>query len=226
MLFLHQFVDIFVHLDQHLNDWATQLGSAFYGLLFLVVFCETGLVVTPFLPGDSLLFATGALVALSQANVDQAIRLPMVLVSLTLAAILGDAVNYWVGARLGKNLLERAQQGSRWIRQEYLDRTHGFYDRYGGKTIVFARFIPIVRTFAPFVAGLGGMSYRRFFFFNVVGALSWVQGFVLMGYWFGNLPAVRLHFQWVILGIIILSDLPAVIELMRSRSSCTPERSA
>ncbi|MEN9723314.1 MAG: hypothetical protein RJB38_1300 [Pseudomonadota bacterium] len=215
-----QILEIFLHLDRHLAEWSAQLGTSIYGVLFLVVFCETGLVVTPFLPGDSLLFATGALVALSQTSAPagtEPLSLGIMLSVLVLAAILGDALNYTVGARIGGRLMQKAQSGSRWIRREHLQRTQEFYERYGGKTIVFARFVPIVRTFAPFVAGLGRMSYRRFFAFNVAGALAWVLGFVLAGYWFGNLPGVKRHFQWVILGIIVLSVMPAVIELLRAR---------
>lgn len=218
---LLQFVDVFLHLDQHLAEWASVLGPWLYGVLFLVIFCETGLVVTPFLPGDSLLFATGALVALSQAPASGSaypLSLTAMTVVLVVAAIIGDAVNYLVGARLGERLLAAADRGSRLIRREHVDRTHEFYERYGGKTIVIARFIPIVRTFAPFVAGVGRMSYRRFFAFNVAGGVAWVVSFLLAGYWFGNLPAVKRHFQWVILAIIVLSVLPAVIEIWRTRS--------
>jgi membrane-associated protein len=217
MEYLHQFVDIFLHLDLHLADWAAQLGPSLYLLLFAVVFCETGLVVTPFLPGDSLLFATGALVALSQSGGGYPLSLGLMLIILVVAAVLGDAVNYWVGAKLGGKLLDWSSRGSRLIRRSHIERTHDFYERYGGKTIVFARFVPIVRTFAPFVAGIGKMSYRRFFAFNVFGGIVWVLGFVLAGYWFGNLPSVKRNFQWVILAIIVLSILPAVIELWRSR---------
>lgn len=222
MELLHQLVDIFLHLDLHLAEWAGQLGPNIYLLLFVVVFCETGLVVTPFLPGDSLLFATGALVALSQSNGGYPLHLMTMIIILITAAILGDAVNYWIGARLGGKLLEWSSGGSRLIRGEHIARTHAFYERYGGKTIVFARFVPIVRTFAPFVAGIGRMSYRRFFSFNVLGGMAWVLGFVLAGYWFGNLPSVRRNFQWVILAIIILSVIPALIEVWRGRNLKDP----
>jgi membrane-associated protein len=214
MELLSQFIDIFLHLDQHLGQWAAQMGPGLYLLLFGVVFCETGLVVTPFLPGDSLLFATGALVALPETG----LGLELMIFLLTVAAILGDAVNYWVGARLGQQLMARAAAGSRLVRKEHLERTKEFYERYGAKTIVIARFVPIVRTFAPFVAGLGKMNYRRFALFNVTGAVLWVTGFVLAGYFFGNLPGVKRNFQWVILGIIVLSVAPAVFEVLRSRS--------
>ncbi|MFN7683956.1 MAG: DedA family protein [Oligoflexia bacterium] len=214
MELLSQFIDIFLHLDQHLGQWAAQMGPGLYLLLFGVVFCETGLVVTPFLPGDSLLFATGALVALPETG----LGLELMIFLLIVAAILGDAVNYWVGARLGQQLMARAAAGSRLVRKEHLERTKEFYERYGAKTIVIARFVPIVRTFAPFVAGLGKMNYRRFALFNVTGAVLWVTGFVLAGYFFGNLPGVKRNFQWVILGIIVLSVAPAVFEVLRSRS--------
>ena len=207
-----QFVQIFLHLDQHLGEWARQMWTGIYALLFLVVFCETGLVITPFLPGDSLLFATGALVALPEAG----LNLPVMIVVLLAAAILGDFVNYMVGVNLGDHLLERAARGSRLIRKEHLDRTREFYARYGAKTIVIARFVPIVRTFAPFVAGLGTMSYRKFGFYNVIGALLWVVGFVLAGFFFGNIPGIRRNFQWVVLGIIAVSLLPVAIEVLKA----------
>jgi len=215
MEFLAQFVDIFLHLDRHLGEWASQMGTGMYALLFIVVFCETGLVVTPFLPGDSLLFATGALVALPQTG----LSLPLMIAVLLVAAILGDAVNYSVGRHLGDRLLKKAASGSKLIRQEHLDRTREFYERYGAKTIVIARFVPIIRTFAPFVAGLGRMRYRTFGIYNIVGAVLWVVGFVVAGFYFGNLPEVRRHFQWVILGIIVLSVAPAVVEILRARRS-------
>ncbi len=218
MELLHQFVDIFLHLDLHLADWAAQLGPYLYLLLFAVVFCETGLVVTPFLPGDSLLFATGALVSLSQTGGGYPLSLGLMLVLLIVAAILGDAVNYWIGAKMGGKLLEWSDRGWLPIRKQHIERTHDFYERYGGKTIVFARFVPIIRTFAPFVAGIGKMSYSRFLTFNVFGGVVWVIGFVLAGFWFGNLPSVKRNFQWVILAIIVLSILPAVIELWRNRN--------
>jgi membrane-associated protein len=215
MELLGQFVDIFLHLDQHLGQWASQMGGGLYLLLFAVVFCETGLVVTPFLPGDSLLFATGALVALPVTG----LSLPLMLGLLLVAAVLGDAVNYAVGRHLGHRLLKVAESGSRLVRREHIERTREFYDRHGAKTIVIARFIPIIRTFAPFVAGLGSMRYRTFAIYNVVGAVLWVVGFVLAGYFFGNLPEVKRNFQWVILGIIVLSITPAILEIWRSSRS-------
>jgi membrane-associated protein len=202
-------LDIFFHLDAHLTDWAAALGPGLYGLLFAVVFCETGLVVTPFLPGDSLLFATGALAALEGSPV----RVSVVLVVLIAAAVLGDAANYSIGKRVGPRVF---RERSRFLNQRHLERTHAFYERHGGKTIILARFIPMVRTFAPFVAGIGLMRYRRFFVFNIIGAASWVTLFTLAGYWFGNMAGVRRHFQYVILAIILISVVPVAIELWRS----------
>jgi membrane-associated protein len=205
---LQHFIDLFVHLDAHLTALTAQYGAWTYGILFAVIFCETGLVVTPFLPGDSLLFAAGAVAALGGLD-------PVALfVLLAAAAILGDTANYWIGHTFGEGL---ARRYPRWVRPEYLERTHRFYERYGGKTIILARFVPIVRTFAPFVAGIGSMTYRRFVLFNVVGGVVWVGLFVAVGYFFGNLPPVKDNFSWVILGIIALSVAPAGIEFLRHR---------
>ena len=206
---LAQLVDLFLHLDQHLNEWAGTLGPWLYVVLFLIVFCETGLVVTPFLPGDSLLFAVGTFAALG------ALDLWLVMALLAAAAILGDSVNYAIGARAGPRVFR--QEGVRFLNRKHLERTHEFYERYGAKTIVIARFVPIVRTFAPFVAGIGRMTYRRFLFYNVAGALLWVVGLVLGGYLFGNIPVVRRNFSLVIFAIIGLSILPAFIEVWRQR---------
>jgi membrane-associated protein len=206
MEFLAQVFDFFLHLDVHLAEITTRYGVWTYAILFLIVFCETGLVVTPFLPGDSLLFAAGAISALGSLD-------PILLsVLLVLAAIIGDTVNYWIGSWIGP----RAFAGEhRFLKKEYLDRTHAFYVKHGGKTIILARFVPIIRTFAPFVAGVGAMHYPRFLAFNVVGALLWVGLFVPIGYFFGNLPQVKDNFSLVILGIILLSVLPMVIEIVR-----------
>lgn len=211
MELLHQAVDIFLHLDQHLTQLVAQLGPWFYVLLFGVVFCETGLVVTPFLPGDSLLFAVGALAAAPGST----ISVVLVLVLLSIAAILGDAVNYQIGLRLGPAVFR--SETSRWLNKRHLEHTQRFYDKYGSKTIVLARFVPIVRTFAPFVAGIGRMSYRRFATYNVVGGVVWVFLFTLAGYFFGNLPAVKTNFHYVIVAIIVLSLVPPVIEFLRAR---------
>jgi membrane-associated protein len=211
MEIIRQFIDIFLHLDQHLNEWAASLGSSLYLVLFAIVFCETGLVVTPFLPGDSLLFAIGALAAIDGSP----LSLPVVIGLLFIAAVIGDAVNYSIGLRIGAKAFKSEKS---WLfNKKHLVRTQAFYDRHGGKTIILARFIPIVRTFAPFVAGMGKMQYRRFFVFNVVGAGAWVLIFTLLGYSFGNLPGVKKNFQYVILAIIILSVLPGVIEFVRER---------
>jgi membrane-associated protein len=205
---LRRFIDIFLHLDTHLSQVIAQYGTGTHFILFLIVFCETGLVVTPFLPGDSLLFAAGTFAALG------ALDLWLVIVLLIAAAILGDTVNYWVGAYLGP----RAFSGNvRFLRREYLERTQAFYERHGGKTIIIARFVPIVRTFAPFVAGIGAMSYPRFIVYNVVGAVVWVMLFVLGGYFFGNIPVVRQNFTLVILAIIAISVMPMVLEVLRAR---------
>ncbi len=200
-------VDWFVHSREHLEAVIQAYGIWTYPLLFLVIFCETGLVVTPILPGDSLLFAAGSLAALGLN--------PHVLVLLlAAAAILGDTVNYWIGAYVGP----RAFSGEvRWLKKEYLDRTHRFYEKHGGKTIILARFVPIVRTFAPFVAGIGAMSYRRFIVYNVVGGVAWVALFVYGGYLFGSHPLVRKNFSLVIMAIVAISVIPMVIEYWRTR---------
>jgi len=207
---LGKIIDIFLHLDQYLNQWATEMGAWLYALLFAIVFAETGLVVTPFLPGDSLLFAVGALSATEGSPIDPWLVSALLIV----AAILGDAVNYAIGARVGPKVFTR---GSRFFKQEHLARTQRFYEKHGGKTIILARFVPIVRTFAPFVAGIGQMSYARFAMFNVVGAVVWVVLFVALGHAFGNLPVVKRNFQYVILAIIVVSVLPIVFEWWRAR---------
>lgn len=222
MEIIRQLIDIFLHLDQHLNEWATSFGSSLYVVLFLIVFCETGLVVTPFLPGDSLLFAIGALAALDGSP----LSLPVVIALLFVAAVLGDAVNYSIGLRVGPKAFKSEKS---WLfNKKHLLRTQAFYDRHGGKTIIIARFVPIVRTFAPFVAGIGKMQYRRFFMFNVVGAGAWVVIFTTLGYSFGNLPGIKRNFQYVVLAIIGLSVLPAVIEYVRERrrAQAAPEPAA
>jgi membrane-associated protein len=201
-------LDFFLHLDTHLAEIIARYGVWTNLILFLIVFAETGLVVTPFLPGDSLLFAAGTFAALGSLDPGLLVLL------LSAAAILGDTVNYWVGAYVGP----RAFTGEiRWLRKEYLDRTHAFYEKHGGKTIILARFIPIIRTFAPFVAGVGAMTYSRFLVYNIVGGIVWVTLFVLAGYFFGNLPAVRQNFTYVILAIIALSVMPIVFEYLKAR---------
>jgi len=212
---IKQLVDIFLHLDKYMGDVIQQYGGYTYALLAVCVFCETGLVVTPFLPGDSLLFAAGTFAALGAMD-------PFWLcVLLIVAAVAGDAVNYWVGHFIGPKVFH--YQDSKIFKKEYLDRTHKFYEKYGGKTIIIARFVPIIRTFAPFVAGVGAMSYGKFFLYNVTGAILWVLVCVMAGFFFGNIPIVKNNFTIAILVIIFLSILPGIIEFakhkMASRSS-------
>ena len=210
MELIAQFVDLFLHLDVHLNAVVQEYGVWTYAILFAIIFAETGLVVTPFLPGDSLLFAAGAL---SVAGVINPVFLFALLV---IAAILGDTVNYWAGSSIGPRVFK---DDARVLKTEYLRRTEQFYEKYGGKTIVIARFVPIIRTYAPFVAGACRMHYGRFLFFNVTGGIVWVALFVFGGYLFGNIPVVRDNFTLVILAIIALSLLPPVLEWARSRRS-------
>jgi membrane-associated protein len=213
-------IDMFLHLDAHLNQWAGSLGGWLYVVLFLIVFCETGLVVTPFLPGDSLLFAVGALAA-SPASVIDPIWVMLLLI---IAAILGDAVNYAIGRRVGPRVFQA--ENSWLLNKDHLLHTQKFYEKHGGKTIVLARFVPIVRTFAPFVAGIGRMEYSRFAMFNVSGGILWVVLFIGGGYLFGNIPAVKRNFHVVIVAIIILSVLPGVIEFIRARRAIRAEASS
>ena len=213
---LHEILDVFLHLDRHLNDWAERLGPWTYVLLFVIVFAETGLVVTPFLPGDSLLFAVGALAATEGSPID----VVMAGVLLCAAAVLGDAVNYSIGKFVGPKIF--ARESSRLLNKEHLLRAQRFYEKHGGKAILLARFVPIVRTFAPFVAGIGRMQYRRFALFNVAGGVAWVALFVGAGHLFGNLPAVKPNFHYVIVGIIVVSVLPAVFEWWRGRKQPSP----
>jgi membrane-associated protein len=209
MAVLYDFVDLFLHLDTHLQGLIDQYGSWVYAILFVVVFCETGLVVTPILPGDSLLFAAGTFAALGSLDVW------LLMILLTVAAILGDAVNYACGQIIGPRVFR--YQGGWLLNREYLDRTHRFYEKYGAKTIVLARFVPIVRTFAPFVAGVGRMSYRKFAFYNILGAIAWVSICLFGGYAFGNIPLVRRNFSIVVMGIVFVSVLPMVIEYVRPK---------
>jgi membrane-associated protein len=217
LLFLWDFVR---HIDQHLVRLAGSMGAGLYALLFLIVFAETGLVVTPFLPGDSLLFAVGTLCAIEGSPVD----LYLVCMLLFAAAVLGDAVNYSIGYRIGPKVF--TSETSRWLNKKHLLRTQQFYDRYGGKAIIIARFVPIVRTFAPFVAGIGQMRYRRFFAFNVVGAALWVFILVPAGYVFADTPPVKKNFGLVIIAIIVLSVMPAVIEILREWRNAKKNRAA
>jgi len=211
MDFLRSLIDKFLHLDKYLNGLAGQMGTSLYAVLFAVIFCETGLVVTPFLPGDSLLFAVGALAASDGSP----IHIGLVIVLLFVAAVLGDAVNYSIGKRLGPRAFK--SEKSWLLNKKHLARTQAFYEKHGGKTIILARFMPIIRTFAPFVAGIGQMLYRRFAVFNVTGAALWVCSFTLAGYKFGGLESVKNNFHYIIVAIIVISVLPGVIEYLRSR---------
>lgn len=203
-------IDLFLHLDRYLSVLMAQYGTAVYILLFLVLFCETGLVVTPFLPGDSLIFAAGALAA---SGIMNWYALPLFMA----AAILGNMLNY----QIGRTLSDRIRRGGkiRFVKQEYLDRTQKFFDRHGGATVIITRFMPILRTFTPFVAGIGKMPYRRFLLFNAIGGLSWASAFFLIGYFFGNLPAVKTHFGVIVVGIVVISVLPAVIVFLKEKAT-------
>lgn len=205
------FIDIILHLDQHLNAWITLFGPGIYGILFLIIFAETGLIVFPFLPGDSLLFALGALTATDDAF----LNLPLLCSVLLSAAILGDAVNYTIGRKVGLKLF--SNPNSKIFRREYLQRTQHFYEKHGGKTIILARFVPIIRTFAPFVAGMAEMRYAKFALFNVTGALAWVLSITMAGAFFGNLPVIKRNFHIVIVAIILISVIPVLIEAWKAR---------
>lgn len=209
MEFLSSVIDLFVHLDDHLQELITNYGGWTYPILFLVVFCETGLVVTPFLPGDSLLFAVGTFAAAGLLDIWYVLAL------LLTAAVLGDTVNYSIGYRFGHFIL--ASRKRRLVKQEYIDRTHRFFEKYGGKTIIIARFVPIVRTFAPFLAGLGKMTYSRFALYNITGGALWVGSLCGAGYLFGNIPIVRNNFSFIVVAIIVVSVLPPVVEWWRHR---------
>lgn len=218
MDFIHFIIDFILHIDVHLAELVAQYGVWVYAILFLILFCETGLVVTPFLPGDSLLFVAGALAALP----DNAINIYLMITLMIIAAVIGDAVNYTVGRLFGDKLFSKPD--SRIFRRSYLDKTHKFYERHGGKTIVMARFVPIVRTFAPFVAGMGHMPYRSFATFNVAGALLWVVLFCFTGYIFGDLPIVQRNLKWLMVAIILISLLPMVAEFCRHRYAASRQR--
>ena len=215
---IHWFVDFFLHLDQHLAEVIQRYGTTTYFLLFLIVFLETGLVVTPILPGDSLLFAAGAFAALGHLSLWPLFFL------LCVAAILGDTVNYAIGARIGPKVFSYSK--SRFFNPDHLKKTHEFYEKYGGKTIIIARFVPIVRTFAPFVAGVGQMSYRQFIGYNVIGGVLWVSICVFAGYFFGNLPFVKKNFSVVVIVIVLISLLPAVIEYLKHRAEAKRKAAA
>ena len=216
MDWLKHAADLFMHLDHHLANIATEYGAWTYLIIFLIVFCETGLVVTPFLPGDSLLFVVGALTAANGS-----LNLGFSLFLLSVAAILGDTVNYFIGQRLGPKIFRH--ENIKYLNMNHLKRTEEFFQKYGGKTIIIARFVPIVRTFAPFVAGMGNMAYARFIAYNIAGALIWVFSLVLAGHFFGRIPIVEKNFSKVILLIIFVSILPAVIEILRHRQNKQPK---
>lgn len=211
MEYIHLIIDFILHIDVHLAQLVAEYGTWIYAILFLIIFCETGLVVTPFLPGDSLLFVGGALAALP----GNSLNIHLLALVMVVAAIAGDAVNYTMGRLFGDKLFSRPQ--SKIFRRSYLEKTHGFYEKHGGKTIILARFIPIIRTFAPFVAGMGKMSYRRFGMFNIAGALAWVLLFSYAGYLFGDLPVVQKNLNLLIVAIIVVSVLPGLIEFWRQR---------
>lgn len=202
-------IDFLLNVDQHLVEFATNYGTWIYAILFLIIFVETGFVVMPFLPGDSLLFAAGALAATGAMN-------PWILIALLfVAAVLGDTLNYHIGKYIGPKVFETE---SRWIRKDYLFKTQAFFDKHGGKTIIFARFIPFARTFAPFIAGVSQMNYRYFISYNIIGGFLWISSFIILGYWFGNMPIIKSNFKFVILAIIIISIMPAVITYIRERN--------
>jgi len=206
---LTAFIDIILHLDAHLLALTQQYGMWVYAILFLIIYCETGLVIMPFLPGDSLLFVAGALCGMG------ALQLELLAPLLVLAAFSGDNTNYWIGRLIGMRLLSRAD--ARLIKREHIDKTHAFYEKHGGKTIIFARFLPIIRTFAPFVAGIGLMRYRLFVMFSALGSVSWITSLTVAGYLFGNIPVVKNNLTLIILGIIVITLLPALLEFIRHR---------
>lgn len=209
-------IDLFLHLDKHLASAVAQFGIGIYVLLFFIIFMETGFVITPFLPGDSLIFAAGTLAALPGSQM----HVGVLYVVLASAAILGDTANYWIGHAIGPRVFSG---NIRFIKKEYLDRTHAFYEKHGGKTIFLARFIPIIRTFAPFVAGVGEMTYGHFITYNIFGGLVWTGLFLFAGYFFGNIPFIQHNFSLVIIVIIILSLLPAALEMFRNRRNPNPK---
>jgi membrane-associated protein len=204
------FIDIILRLDVHLLKMTAEYGIWIYGILFLIIYCETGLVITPFLPGDSLLFVAGALCGMGALQIEWLIPL------LILAAFSGDNTNYWIGRLLGVRILKT---NTKIIKPEYLDKTHAFYEKYGSKTVILARFLPIVRTFAPFVAGIGQMNYRIFMFSSALGSLLWIGGLSVAGYLFGNIPWVKSNLTLIIIGIILISILPAISEVIRHRKN-------
>ena len=209
-------IDFILHLDKYISILIQDFGLWTYFILFLIIFCETGLVVTPFLPGDSLLFAAGAFAARGELNIIWLFLL------LSGAAVIGDTVNYWIGYSIGPKIFQK--ENVRFLKKEHLERTHNFYEKYGGETIIIARFIPIIRTFAPFVAGIGKMTYWRFISYNIIGGIGWVAIFTFGGYYFGNISFVKKNFTIIIFAIIIISILPGIIEIIRHRHQSKKEK--
>ena len=210
MELIKQLFDFILHIDQHLNLWVTNYQTWTYLLLFLIIFCETGLVVTPFLPGDSLLFAAGTIAAMD----GNPLNIALLIIVLLIAAFAGDNTNFFIGRLIGKTVYEKDYK---LIKKEYLNKTHSFYEKHGGKTLIIARFMPIIRTFAPFVAGVGTMKYIRFISFSIIGNILWVVSFSLAGFFFGNIPSVKHNFTLVIFTIIIISLLPPVVTVIRHK---------
>lgn len=207
-MLLKNIIDIFIHLDKYLGLIIDRFGSLTYIILFFVIFMETGFVVTPFLPGDSIVFAVGTFSAMGFLHI-----IPMYVLLLS-AAILGDTANYWIGHKIGPKIFEK---DSRFIKKEYLEKTKAFYEKHGGKTIILARFVPIIRTFAPFVAGVGIMNYRKFLTYNIVGGFLWITLFLFLGYFFGNIPFVKEHFEYAVLLIVLISLVPMIIEYIKAK---------
>ncbi len=208
-----ELIDFILHIDKHLNDFIIQYDQLVYVILFAIIFIETGLVVMPFLPGDSLLFAAGMFAA------QGSLSLALLLILLFIAAFAGDTVNYFIGKVFGEKAMNIKFKGKQLVKKEYLDQTHEFYEKHGPKTIIIARFVPIVRTFAPFVAGVGSMNYRTFVLYNIIGAFVWVFGLTLLGYFLGEIPVIKENFEKVVFGIIFISILPIIIEFFKARLS-------
>ncbi|MFN5147663.1 MAG: DedA family protein [Flavobacteriia bacterium] len=219
MDFFKSILDFILHLDAHLFNMIQDYGAWIYGILFLIIFVETGLVIMPLLPGDSLLFAAGTFCAgvVNDTGEKAELNLWLILGLLIVAAVIGDGLNYYFGRTIGLKVLHWKIKGRQLVKQKYIDQTHEFYEKHGPKTIIIARFVPIVRTFAPFVAGIGEMKYSKFIRFNIIGGVAWVVGLTLLGYFFGNLPFVQKNFETVIFGIIILSLVPMIIEIVRAK---------
>lgn len=209
MELVNYLIDLFLHLDKHLTEIIQMYGGLTYAILFMVIFAETGFVFTPFLPGDSLLFAAGALASLGSLNVH------LIFILLFIAAVLGDTLNYWIGHFIGPKIFEKEK--IRFLKKEHLDKTHEFFEKYGGKTIIIARFVPIVRTFAPFVAGIGSMTYGKFFAYNIIGGFLWTASLIYSGYFFGNIPLIRNNFSIVVIVIVLISILPGIFEYLRHK---------